>query len=177
LNILIQNDDHIVKLGDFGHSIEPDEPELPGKVFGTQSYQALDVTKPEGYEMAPLDVFSCGVVLIALLTGCEPFFRYSANDLYDDIKEQRYVLFWKRLERLSNGASTDLSPEAKDLFLGMVSYDPSERFTIEKVLDHDWLKDESKSATLDEVKAQIKRRIVQIAKKRDEMSIEQQMDI
>lgn len=70
-----------------------------------------------------------------------------------------------------------MSPEAKDLFLGMVSYDPSERFTIDKVLDHEWLKDESKSATLEEVKAQIKRRIVQIAKKRDEMSIEQQMDI
>lgn len=75
LNILIQNDDDIVKIADFGHSIEPGEPELPGKVFGTPGYQALDVNNPEGYEMAPLDVFSCGVVLIALLTGCEPFFR------------------------------------------------------------------------------------------------------
>jgi serine/threonine protein kinase len=87
LNILIQNDDHIVKLADFGHSIEADEPELPGNVFGTQSYQALDVKNPEGYAMAPLDVFSCGVVLIAMLTGFEPFFRLSANDLYDNIKE------------------------------------------------------------------------------------------
>jgi serine/threonine protein kinase len=75
LNILVQNDDNIVKLADFGHSIEVDEPELPGKIFGTQSYQALDVKNPEGYEMAPLDVFSCGVVLIAMLTGFEPFFR------------------------------------------------------------------------------------------------------
>jgi hypothetical protein len=59
----------------------------------------------------------------------------------------------------------------------MVSYSPSERFTIDQVLNHDWLKDESKTASLDEVKAQIKARIVKIAKKRDEMTLEQQMDI
>ena len=70
-----------------------------------------------------------------------------------------------------------MSPLVKELFLGMVSFNPSERFTIDQVLNHDWLKDESKSASLDEVKAQINKRIVNIAKKRDEMTLEQQMDI
>jgi serine/threonine protein kinase len=59
----------------------------------------------------------------------------------------------------------------------MVSYNPSERFTIDQVLNHEWLKDESKTASLDEVKAQINSKIVKIAKKRDEMTLEQQMDI
>jgi hypothetical protein len=59
----------------------------------------------------------------------------------------------------------------------MVSYNPSERFTIDQVLNHDWLKDESKSASLEEVKAQINKRIDNIAKKRDEMTLEQLSEI
>ena len=82
LNILIKNDEHVIKLGDFGMMIDGNKPEFTGRLTrdqglsaGTSDYRALDVFNIDGHLPGPVDVFACGVVMFATMFGYEPFFR------------------------------------------------------------------------------------------------------
>jgi serine/threonine protein kinase len=81
LNILIQNDEHIVKLADFGQILNGNSEGFTGRIpqkspeVGTVGYRPPDTADPAGDLPGPLDVFSCGVVMFAITIGYEPFFR------------------------------------------------------------------------------------------------------
>ena len=106
---------------------------------GSYEYRA-----PELYEYKELanekaDVFSLGVVLFNLITRHKGFDSSEENDdRYCLIKQgnvNSYKSYWDKFKLLS------LSEDFKDLYQGMVAYDPSKRPTFDEILNHPFLKD------------------------------------
>jgi serine/threonine-protein kinase SRK2 len=64
----------LVKICDFGYSKRPEVEQSQCKsVVGTPAYLAPEVLASKPYEGAPVDVWSCGVLLYVMLVGAYPF--------------------------------------------------------------------------------------------------------
>lgn len=74
------------------------------------------------------DIWSCGVVLYAMLCGFLPFEDVNTSDLYEKIKYDDFEL------------PPSLSPAATSLLTGMLNKDPLRRFTFERIKSHPFLK-------------------------------------
>jgi 5'-AMP-activated protein kinase catalytic alpha subunit len=59
---------------------------------GTPAYIAPEVIKDEGYKGFASDIWSCGIVLYALLYGTVPFKAGNINDLKMKIIASKYKL-------------------------------------------------------------------------------------
>merc|ERR1712070_1093057 len=77
------------------------------------------------------DLWSLGVLLYVILSGCSPFSADEEEELLQQVAEAKFVFFeneWK-----------GISDEAKDLIKKLVVVDPEERYTMQDVLTHPWL--------------------------------------
>ena len=80
------------------------------------------------YAGPEVDIWSCGVILYALLCGTLPFDDESIPYLFRKIKGGIYVL------------PSYLSNSAKDLISKMLVTDPMQRITIDEMRAHSWFK-------------------------------------
>ena len=78
------------------------------------------------YAGPEVDVWSCGVILYALLCGSLPFDDENIPNLFKKIKNGVYVL------------PTHLSPGARHLISRMLLVDPLKRITIPEIRQHPW---------------------------------------
>ena len=76
--------DHIVKLIDFGTSRRVNEKHAMHGIFGTSYYLAPEVI--EGTYSEKCDVWSLGVILFILLSGVPPFAGNSDEEVVQSIK-------------------------------------------------------------------------------------------
>ncbi|MCQ2815690.1 MAG: protein kinase [archaeon] len=125
-NILIDLNNNI-KICDFGVGERIEE----GKFFinqcGTPAYIAPEIIKNNGYLGPPVDLWSAGVVLYAMLSGKVPFKAHNLEQLNELILKGNY----KPIK--------DISQEASDLIKGLLEINPKKRFTIYDVLKHPWM--------------------------------------
>jgi serine/threonine protein kinase len=103
--------------------------------YGTPAYVAPEILKEHGYEGPPVDVWSAGVVLYALLYGNFPFSGNTVEDLEESIQKGEYIL------------PTDISPEVRDLLSHMLDSNPSTRITIPQIYKHPWMQCIDESCT------------------------------
>ena len=73
-----------------------------------------------------MDVWSCGIILFALLCGCLPFDDQNVTALFKKIR----VGYFKIPTHLSHGAV--------DLLTSMLQVSPVKRITIQQIKDHEW---------------------------------------
>jgi serine/threonine protein kinase len=142
-NILL-DDNYNPILCDFGFG-EISENEIEGK-FGTHQYIAPEILLDKPYDGFKVDIFNLAIALYILMTG-KPFITLEDEktgkelfgDAYDDraklLYDREYERFWNRLGALKNNFSEDL----KQLFKEMTYKEPSERLTIDQILEHKWL--------------------------------------
>ena len=78
------------------------------------------------YNGAAIDIWSCGIILYALLTYTLPFYEENIPKLYKKIKECKYSL------------PPIISEPAKDLIFRMLQGDPMNRITITEIKQHKW---------------------------------------
>ena len=95
---------------------------------GTPNYAAPEVFSGAGYDGFLADVWSCGVLLLVLLTGKMPFDHPSMRALLASIAAAEYTM------------PPGLSADAKDLISKMLEPDPSRRCTLRQVAQHPWLR-------------------------------------
>ena len=126
-NILIDLNNNI-KLCDFGVSKQIHKGMLLKDKCGTPAYIAPEIlSNDNGYEGPPVDMWSSGVVLYAMLSGTVPFKPANLKELNKIMMKGEYPPI------------QDISKEATHLISGLLELDPKRRFTIDKVMNHPWL--------------------------------------
>ena len=135
-NILIGNDFNI-KLIDFGFSqtVEDNDYTIHSSL-GTDTYCAPEITKSymKGYDGIKSDIFSLGVLLFVIKVGKFPFNMSNHYDKrYRLIMGKNYEEFWQGFKK------DNVSEEFKDFFNHLICYDPSERFSVDEILEHPWI--------------------------------------
>ena len=115
-----------VKIADFGLSNVMRDGHFLKTSCGSPNYAAPEVISGKLYSGPEVDVWSCGVILYALLCGSLPFDDESIPNLFKKIKGGIYNL------------PSHLSPGARDLIARMLLVDPLKRVTISEIRAHPW---------------------------------------
>ncbi|KAK4269488.1 hypothetical protein QN277_022641 [Acacia crassicarpa] len=118
-----------LRVSDFGLSALPEQRRSDGMLVtpcGTPAYVAPEVLKKIGYDGSKADIWSCGVILYALLSGYLPFQGENVMRIYKKAFKAQYVLAdW-------------ISPEAKNLISKLLVVDPEKRYSIEDIMKDPW---------------------------------------
>ena len=115
-----------LKIVDFGLSNMYKHNELLSTACGSPSYAAPEMLCGKKYNGLTVDIWSCGIILYAMLCGCVPFEDKNNEKLYKKILDGKY----KIPEFLSDGA--------KDIISKILVTDPKKRYTIEQIKKHPW---------------------------------------
>lgn len=124
-NLLLDSNDNI-KIVDFGLSNRAPGNCLLKTACGSPCYAPPEMLLGKKYKGPPADIWSCGVVLYALLCGHLPFDDPSTAKLYDKITSADYTV------------PSHVSKGAKDLVGKMLRVDPAARCSVEEVRKHPW---------------------------------------
>ncbi|CAK9148032.1 unnamed protein product [Ilex paraguariensis] len=117
-----------VKLADFGLSNIMRDGHFLKTSCGSPNYAAPEVVSGKLYAGPEVDVWSCGVILYAMLCGTLPFDDVNIPNLFKKIKGGIYTL------------PSQLSPGARALIPRMLVVDPMKRITIPEIRQHHWFK-------------------------------------
>lgn len=136
-NIIVSDDSDTpsIKITDFGLSKIVGPKETSKEPFGTLSYAAPEILQGMQYNKA-VDVWSFGIILFLILSGCLPF-----DD--DDDKLTAHNTVYKDPD-LYGDHMKDVSKDALDLIKKCLEKKPSERLKIMKLLEHKWFSQANK---------------------------------
>ncbi|CAF4981589.1 unnamed protein product, partial [Rotaria sp. Silwood1] len=95
---------------------------------GSPNYAAPEVVSGELYAGQEVDIWSCGVILYALLTGTLPFDDDNVQVLFKKIRSGIFPI------------PDYLNPSVVDLLQKMLTVDPVRRATIKEIREHEWFK-------------------------------------
>ena len=123
---LLLDDMHNVKIADFGLSNAMEDGTFLRTSCGSPNYAAPEVISGQLYAGPEVDVWSCGVILYALLCGSLPFDDESIASLFRKIKAGVFSM------------PTHLSEGARDVIARMLVVDPLKRLTIAQIRRHPW---------------------------------------
>ncbi|KAK7255134.1 hypothetical protein RIF29_28537 [Crotalaria pallida] len=125
--LLDENED--LKVSDFGLSALPEQRRSDGMLLtpcGTPAYVAPEVLKKKGYDGSKADIWSCGVILYALVCGYLPFQGENVMRIYRKAFRGEYELpDW-------------VSSEAKNLISKLLVANPEKRYSIIDIMKDPW---------------------------------------
>ena len=128
-NVLFDADKNI-KLIDFGFSTVCQHGKRLKVFCGTPSYMAPEIVRRTEYEGKPVDIWSLGILLYALLCGCFPFRAKSYPDLY------------RRISRGTFAIPEEFSPAVKDILRQLLEVEVAQRIIAPTILRHHWLQNQ-----------------------------------
>ncbi|KAK3750914.1 hypothetical protein RRG08_029834 [Elysia crispata] len=100
---------------------------MPTKFQRSPHYACPEVIRGEKYDGRKADVWSCGVILYALLVGALPFDDDNLRQLLEKVK--------KGVFHIPHFVPMD----CQNLLRGMVEVDSDKRLTLEDVMRHPWV--------------------------------------
>jgi serine/threonine protein kinase len=125
-NIFI-DESHSPKLADLGLCHTVTKNQLLQTPCGTAFYAAPEVLTGNPYDGKCTDVWSLGVCLYVMLTGCMPWTSTNFPELQDEIRRGEIEM------------PDFLGAECQRLLRSMLDVDPDKRPTMKKLVDHPWL--------------------------------------
>lgn len=131
-NILIDANGHL-KISDFGLSRYVGNGGLVSTPCGSPCYASPECLSGYPYDGKTNDIWSCGVILYASLTGSMPWTKRNQKQLFDQIRRGDYKV------------PEVFSPECQSLIKRFLTVDIASRITIDQALQHPFLKDVEKS--------------------------------
>jgi len=137
-NLLLDKHRNVI-ITDFGFAnrFEHKQDDLMATSCGSPCYAAPELVISEGlYVGSAVDIWSCGVILYAMLSGYLPFDDDPANPDGDNIN-----LLYRYIVNTPLTFPEYLSIEARDLLSRMLVPDPLSRCDLESIMGHPWLKD------------------------------------
>lgn len=142
-NLLLDEHDN-VKISDFGMAtmfrLKGRERLLTTKC-GTLPYVAPEVLI-EPYKAAPADIWSCGIILVTLLSGELPWDQPTTNCTE--------FIAWKSNNYQSRTPWSKLNTLAISLLRKILSINPLERITLKSIMQHRWCTQKFSQSTTDE---------------------------
>jgi len=123
-----------MKVCDFGFSRLLSTTEGPSVMYtmcGSPAYVAPEILAGQGYDGRVADIWSCGVILCAMLTACLPVEdrAWDGDPFFDRLKRHQYDYEpWGQ----------QLTGLAEDLCKHMLEADPRQRWTWEQIKRHPW---------------------------------------
>ncbi|KAI9461979.1 Pkinase-domain-containing protein [Lactarius psammicola] len=135
-NLLLDRNRNVI-ITDFGFAnrFEHRTDDLMQTSCGSPCYAAPELVISEGaYVGSAVDIWSCGVILYAMLAGYLPFDDDPANPDGDNIN-----LLYKYIVNTPLSFPDYISPEARDLLSIMLQPDPQRRADLSLVMQHPWL--------------------------------------
>ncbi|KAK7492896.1 hypothetical protein BaRGS_00015843 [Batillaria attramentaria] len=117
-----------VKIADFGLSNMMHDGEFLRTSCGSPNYAAPEVISGKLYAGPEVDIWSCGVILYALLCGTLPFDDEHVPTLFRKIKSGIFAI------------PDYLNKEVVSLLCHMLQVDPLKRATIKDIREHEWFK-------------------------------------
>ena len=103
---------------------------------GSPCYAAPELVLQDGqYVGSAVDVWSCGVILYAMLSGYLPYDDDPANPDGDNIN-----LLYRYITTTQLAFPEWISPEPRELLLMMLVAEPTKRCTLRDVMRHPWLR-------------------------------------
>ncbi|KAF8398115.1 hypothetical protein HHK36_017040 [Tetracentron sinense] len=127
-NLLLDSERN-VKIADFGLSNIMRDGHFLKTSCGSPNYASPEVISGQLYAGPEVDIWSCGVILYALLCGTLPFDDDNLPGLYKKIKSGIYTL------------PNNLSLGARDLIIRILTVDPVRRISIPEIRRHPWFRE------------------------------------
>ncbi|CBQ69408.1 related to Serine/threonine protein kinase [Sporisorium reilianum SRZ2] len=136
-NLLLDRNRNVI-ITDFGfaNNFEDKRDDLMATSCGSPCYAAPELVVQDGlYAGSAVDVWSCGVILYAMLAGYLPFDDDPANPDGDNIN-----LLYKYILATPLSFPEYITAQPRDLLSKMLVPDPTRRATLEQVMQHSWLR-------------------------------------
>ncbi|XP_049315117.1 serine/threonine-protein kinase BRSK2 isoform X3 [Bactrocera dorsalis] len=125
-NLLLDEKNNI-KIADFGMaSLQPAGSMLETSC-GSPHYACPEVIRGEKYDGRRADVWSCGVILYALLVGALPFDDDNLRQLLEKVKRGVFHI------------PHFVPPDCQSLLRGMIEVNPDRRLTLSEINRHPWV--------------------------------------
>jgi calcium-dependent protein kinase len=124
-----------IKIIDFGCSkiFNKKQGKISGMI-GTSIYCSPEVLQDEYNEKC--DVWACGVILYMLLSGFAPFDGETEEEIYEKIKKGKFSFDYPEFK--------DVSLDAKDLIMKLLTYNADKRISAKQALSHSFFTGEIK---------------------------------
>ena len=130
--IITQKDTEIsVKITDFGLSKIVSKEEKLSEGFGTLYYASPEIIQNFPYNKE-IDIWSLGVILFYMFTGCYPFMGKEEVEIEDKIINDPV--------EFKDGEWAKISDKLQDLIRGCLEKNPEDRITIDDFINHPWFK-------------------------------------
>ncbi|KAI8968362.1 hypothetical protein BDF20DRAFT_177117 [Mycotypha africana] len=127
-NLLLDSKNNI-KIADFGMaSLQPLGSMLETSC-GSPHYASPEIVAGLPYNGSACDIWSCGVILYALLTGHLPFDDENIRQLLRKVKSGKYTM------------PDNISVPAQDLIRRILVVDPSKRLNMQQIMSHPWFRE------------------------------------
>lgn len=128
-NLLLDGSKEVVKIADFGMAaLQPSERMLETSC-GSPHYASPEIVSGKSYDGTASDIWSCGIILFALLCGRLPFDDPNIQVLLSKVRTGRFEM------------PEHLEPSVRNLIWRMLTVDPSRRATMEEIMHHPWFTD------------------------------------
>uniref|UniRef100_A0A3B3HRL7 Protein kinase domain-containing protein n=1 Tax=Oryzias latipes TaxID=8090 RepID=A0A3B3HRL7_ORYLA len=124
-NLLLDEKNNI-RIADFGMASLQVGDSLLETSCGSPHYACPEVIRGEKYDGRKADVWSCGVILFALLVGALPFDDDNLRNLLEKVKLGVFHM------------PHFIPPDCQNLLRGMIEVDSSKRLTLEQIQKHSW---------------------------------------
>uniref|UniRef100_A0A914WY90 non-specific serine/threonine protein kinase n=1 Tax=Plectus sambesii TaxID=2011161 RepID=A0A914WY90_9BILA len=131
-NLLLDERNNI-KVADFGMASLQVEGSMLETSCGSPHYACPEVIRGEKYDGRKADVWSCGVILYALLVGALPFDDDNLRNLLEKVKKGVFHI------------PHFVPPDCQNLLRGMIEADPHKRLSLAEVFRHGWVAGTTKS--------------------------------
>jgi len=95
--------------------------------FAPEVLQRKDTVLQQGTYGKSADMWSLGVILYILLSGCPPF---NSSTLFEQISKAAFHFLPEQWAHISDAA--------KDVVTGLLTAQPHRRLTVQQALDHEW---------------------------------------
>ncbi|CCH46392.1 Serine/threonine-protein kinase [Wickerhamomyces ciferrii] len=125
-----------IKIADFGMAALEINSKLLETSCGSPHYASPEIVTGKNYHGSPSDVWSCGIILFALLTGHLPFDDENIRKLLIKVQNGKFIM------------PNYLSKDAKDLIWKMLKINPNDRINIKDILNHPLLTKYNESPTI-----------------------------